>query len=170
MVLRRQKMIWLRKTPLWDEPVEEMSRVKHSESLLHGCLLSNTPCHREGVFTLVIARAKPVAIHCEQVSEETSRTHTLETGWIAASITSFTPRNDKVCLLSWNRTLHSNTLVIARAKPVAIHCDPVSEPYCPYVPIAYSGLPRQSLRSLLAMTRSVLSSRGRSPWRSTVIQ
>jgi hypothetical protein len=36
LVPRRQKMIWLRKTPLWDELVEEMSRVKYSESLLHG--------------------------------------------------------------------------------------------------------------------------------------
>ena len=36
LVPRRQKMIWLRKTPLWDKPVEEMSGVKYSESLLHG--------------------------------------------------------------------------------------------------------------------------------------
>ena len=51
----------------------------------------------------------------------------------------------------------------------------------PYASIACSGLPRRSLRSLLAMTWCVvlerytdslhiLSSRGRSPWRSTVFQ
>ena len=38
LVPRRRIDIRVRKTPLWDEPVEEMSRVKHSESLLHGCL------------------------------------------------------------------------------------------------------------------------------------
>ena len=51
----------------------------------------------------------------------------------------------------------------------------------PYASIACSGLPRRSLRSLLAMTwcvvlerytdsLQILSSRGRSPWRSTVFQ
>ena len=51
----------------------------------------------------------------------------------------------------------------------------------PYASIACSGLPRRSLRFLLAMTWCVvlerytdslhiLSSRGRSPWRSTVFQ
>jgi hypothetical protein len=34
---------------------------------------------------LVIARAKPVAIHCEEGSEETNPIASLETRWIAAS-------------------------------------------------------------------------------------
>jgi hypothetical protein len=51
-----------------------------------------------------------------------------------------------------------STFVIARAeKPVAIHCDRGNEEKGhamsnPNASIAYSGLPRRSLRSLLAMT------------------
>ena len=47
-------------------------------------------------------------------------------------------------------------LVIARAKPVAIHCESVSEPHCSNAFIACSGLPRPSLRSFLAMTWCVV--------------
>ena len=50
------------------------------------------------------------------------------------------PRNDKECV------------VIARAKPVAIHCDPVSEETSRTCNSKHDGLPRPSLRSLLAMT------------------
>jgi hypothetical protein len=43
----------------------------------------------------VIARAKPVAIHCEPENEETTPSASSETRWIAASLASLFPRNDK---------------------------------------------------------------------------
>ena len=36
LVPRRQQMIWLRKTPLWDKPVGKVSRAICFESFLHG--------------------------------------------------------------------------------------------------------------------------------------
>ena len=56
-----------------------------------------------------------MAIHWPSVSEPHFPYASFETRWIAASLTSFPPRND------------TESVVIARAKPVAIHCEPVSE-------------------------------------------
>jgi hypothetical protein len=65
-------------------------------------------------------------------------------------------------------------LVIARAQPVAIHCEPGSETFCLNASIACSGLPRRTI-VLLAMTKwvhcesvPVFSWREHGPWRSTV--
>ena len=46
--------------------------------------------------TLVIARAKPVAIHWSSVTEQTTPPASPETRWIAASLTPFPPRNDNI--------------------------------------------------------------------------
>ena len=43
---------------------------------------------------LVISRAKPVAIHCDPVSEELKPPLYSETRWIAASLALLFPRND----------------------------------------------------------------------------
>ena len=69
----------------------------------------------------VIARAWPVAIHCELISEETSLNAFHETRWIAASD----------CRPSRNDKMHV-----------------VTEPHCPYASIAWSGLPRRTLAFL----------------------
>ena len=45
--------------------------------------------------TLVIARVKPVAIHCESVIEPYCPIATLRSRWIVASLTLFAPRNDR---------------------------------------------------------------------------
>ena len=55
------------------------------------------------------------------------------------------PRNDKDRVVTEPQTAIATHLVIARAEPVAIHCEPLTEPHCPYASIASSGLPRQSL-------------------------
>ena len=68
-----------------------------------------------------IARAWPVAIHCELISEETSLNASHETRSIAASD----------CRPSRNDKMHV-----------------VTEPHCPYASIACSGLPRRSLAFL----------------------
>ena len=140
-----------------------------------------------------------MAIHCESVSEQTNPSASPETRWIAASLATLSPRNDKdrdttephtaipstPChregVSPWRSTVSREAishcpyapiacsglprpslrsllamtncahyyffpfLVIARAKPVAIHCEPVSKPYCPYAPIVFSGLPRRPL-------------------------
>ena len=70
-----------------------------------------------------------MAIHCEPVSEPHSRKAFFETRWIAASLPLVAPRNDSVCCHPFTFSL---TLVIARAQPVAIHCEPVSEPHLLY--------------------------------------
>ena len=74
---------------------------------------------------LVIARRKPVAIHCEPASEETSRTRYTRRDGLPRRSLSCPPRNDKVRVSPSKPTFHS--------------------------------FPN-------------LSSRGRSPWRSTVNQ
>ena len=67
--------------------------------------------------TFVIARAKPVAIHCEPLSEQTNPSAFPETRWIAASLAPLFPRNDKR-VLSLTGTLYCfHHFVIARAKP-----------------------------------------------------
>jgi len=99
-----------------------------------------------------------VAIHCEPVSEETNPSASPGTRWIAASLAPLSPRNDNIRLVLQPSTAHSHhsTTLSSRGRmPVAIHCVPVSEPHGPYAPIAYSGLPRLSLCSLLAMTRLI---------------
>ena len=60
-------------------------------------------------------------------------------------------------------------LVIARAKPVAIHCESVSEPHSPFGSCETRWIAASSCRPPRNDNR-VLSSRGRSPWRSTVNQ
>ena len=99
------------------------------------------------ITTLSSRGRKPVAIHCEPVSEPYCPYAPIAYSGLPRPSLAFPPRNDKVA-----HTTINYHLVIARAKPVAIHCDPVSEPYSPYVPIAYSGLPGPSLRSILART------------------
>ena len=125
-----------------------------------------------------------MAIHCVTVHEQTNRIVSPETRWIAASLTSFSPRNDKcVCSVLKPHTEFLSPPVIARAE------SPWRSTVLQYTnrltgssPPRHDGLPRLSLRSLLAMTKCVctrtahlillhiLSSRGRSPWRSTVNQ
>ena len=63
-----------------------------------------------------------MAIHCEPVSEETNPFASLETRWIAASVTPFPPRNDMFEDLNLLHSHHgeNTTLVIGRVKPVAI--------------------------------------------------
>ena len=76
----------------------------------------------------VIARAKPVAIHCEPISEPTKpERFTSRPDGLPRP---FVPRNDNV--VSQNTTDISSPLrVLARAEPVAIHCAPGSEPTNP---------------------------------------
>ena len=105
--------------------------------------------------SLVIARAEPVAIHCEPVRQQTNPFASPGTRWIAASLTLFSPRNDNMRVVLQPSTASLPTLSSRGRMPVAIHCVPVSEPHGPYAPIAYSGLPRLSLCSLLAMTRLI---------------
>ena len=76
----------------------------------------------------VIARAKPVAIHCEPISEPTKpeRFTSRHDGLPRP----FVPRNDNV--VTQNTTDISSPLrVLATAQPVAIHCTPTSEPTNP---------------------------------------
>ena len=70
------------------------------------------------------------------------------------------PRNDKQCVFNEMGKKPLPTLSSRGRKPVAIHCEPVSEETSRSHQARHDGLPRPSLRSLLAMTRSVLSSRG----------
>ena len=76
----------------------------------------------------VIARAKPVAIHCDPRSEPTKpeRFTSRHDGLPRP----FVPRNDNV--VTQNTTDISSPLrVLATAQPVAIHCTPTSEPTNP---------------------------------------
>jgi hypothetical protein len=54
----------------------------------------------------------PVAIHCEPLNEPHTLVAFFETRWIAASLTSFPPRNDRV---RCHREPFHTTPVIARA-------------------------------------------------------
>ena len=95
----------------------------------------------------VIARAKPVAIHCAPASEPTKPdTRTSRRDGL--------PRQTKVFLAM------TECVVIARAQPVAIHCAPASEPPKPErFTSRHDGLPRPSRWSLLAMTECVVIAR-----------
>jgi hypothetical protein len=104
----------------------------------------------------VIARAKPVAIHCEPENEETTPSASSETRWIAASLASLFPRNDIDRHLTEPPTSFPFILSSRGRKPVAIHCEEGSETHCRNAFIAYSRLPRPSLRSFLAMTWCVV--------------
>ena len=71
---------------------------------------------------LVIARAEPVAIHCEPVSEQTNRIVSLEIRWIAASsILSSSQLQNSV--VTEPHTPFLSTLSSRGRMPVAIHCE-----------------------------------------------
>jgi hypothetical protein len=98
----------------------------------------------------------PVAIHCEPASESTNPdTRTPRHDGLPRP---FVPRNDNV--VSQNTTDISLPLgVLARAKPVAIHCEPRNEPVKPDTRISrHDGLPRQT-EVFLAMTECVVIAR-----------
>ena len=94
----------------------------------------------------VIARAKPVAIHCAPASEPTKPdTRTSRRDGL--------PRQTDVLLAM------TECVVIARAQPVAIHCEPGSKPTKPErFTSRHDGLPRQT-NVFLAMTECVVIAR-----------
>ena len=124
-----------------------------------------------------------MAIHCEPVSEETSRPRALADTMDCrvSRFRSFLAMT-KSYVVTEPYTLTPPTLSSRGRKPVAIHCEPVNEE----TSRTYALEPRwiaasARFRSLLAMTNVcyhqtihstslILSSRGRSPWRSTVNQ
>ena len=76
----------------------------------------------------VIARAKPVAIHCAPASEPTKPdTRTSRHDGLPRP---FVPRNDNV-VTQKTTNISSPLRVLARAQPVAIDCAPTSEPTNP---------------------------------------
>ena len=94
-----------------------------------------------------------MAIHCESVSEQTNPSASPETRWIAASPATLSPRNDKDRDTTEPHTAIPSTP--GHREGVSPWRSTVSREaisHCPYAPIACSGLPRPSLRSLLAMT------------------
>ena len=68
----------------------------------------------------------PVAIHCEAVTEPYRPCASFGIRWIAASDYRL-PRNDTTVGQGTLPYCHRDTLVIARAQPVAIHCEPIRE-------------------------------------------
>ena len=105
--------------------------------------INSRPCHREGV--------SQWGSTVNQKPNRQTRPHPSRHDGLPRPSLALFPRNDKVCC-------HREPLA-----GVAIHCEPASEETNPVrAPSRHDGLPRRPV-VLLAMTKSVLSSRGLKP-------
>ena len=78
----------------------------------------------------------PVAIHCEPGSEETSHPRYARHDGLPRRLLVLPPRNDRsVYGYRLHPTYSFRHIVIARAKPVAIHCSTKSEPHTQIHPV-----------------------------------